>query len=947
MDDRDRNTGHWTPPTGRGHRGPHGGGSRTFLFTDIEGSSRRWEQRLRAMDSALALHDEIAAHAVATHNGRIFEHTGDGIAAVFDRALDAVLAAVDLQRNLGDRDFDAVGGLRVRMGIHAGESVERDGSWFGPTVNRCARLTGIAAGGQVLVSGEVARQVGREPAGGIHLRDLGEHVLRDLSGTERVYQVDAVGLPGAFPPLTSVATYRTNLRPQLTSFVGREQERQHLRQLLGRSSLVTVTGVGGGGKTRLALQTAGELLDEYPDGVFVVELAPLTDPLAVARTVATTVGCFDPLVETVADDREQAAEATLEHLARQLAPRSMLTVLDNCEHLLAPVRRLVDVLRRTCPDLTILATSREPLAVSGEQRYEIPPLRGGSVTAGRAEPVDGSRTRGDAVQLFRDRAVAVRPDFELTDANAAAVSEICRRLDGIPLAVELAAAKVSTLTPGQIAARLDDALTILRGSTGQGPRHATLESALAWSYDQLGPRERRVLCRLAVFRGGCTLEAAEAVAGRPPLDPAEVLTALEELITKSLVRVDTSGEHGRYHLLEPVRQFAEARLGTWGDGDEVREAHAGWMVDRFSDARMFANVTDELITELLVEEDNHRAALEWARSRDDELTVRLVLYAFWYWRARAEHATATAWAREAIDRLGTDPSPHLATALGMLAGVMETMGETARSLELFERSLDINEQLAYPRGTGWSAAMLGRIHGLLGHRDEADRMFRYADEQLRIAEDRVGLAWCAVNDAWLSLWHGNPARARRRVDQVAAADAAPADPAGMAEIVRGLLELLDGHPETGARHLESGLSMIVSTTDRAYTLPFIARYELATPARRMAGIVRLSEGLDLLRQTGQIANLQFALEAAACVDADDAETAARLLGAADQLYERTLVARPGPSGAFFETARRAVQQELGGDQYRTYHEAGLRLAVGDAVDLALDRCATAALSPQT
>ncbi len=918
-----------------------GSPSRTFLFTDIEGSTRRWEQRPDAMDAALALHDAVVAEVVASHRGRIFKHTGDGFAAVFEDPLDAVLSAVDVQRRLADEDFDDVEGLRVRTGIHTGEAVARDGDWFGPALNRSARLMGVAAGGQILASDEVVRRLGTAPADGLALRDLGEHVLRDLVGSERIHQVEAVGLPTGFPPLGSLSTYRTNLRPQLTSFVGREHERQHLRELLGRSSLVTVTGIGGGGKTRLALQTAGELLDAFPDGVFVIEFASLEDPWAVARTVATTVGCFDPLVEAGADDRERAAEATADHIARSLSSCSMLLVLDNCEHLLAPIRTLVGTLRRGCPQLVILTTSRTPLAVAGEQRFEIPPLGTGRDGEQLTSKAETQSSPGDAITLFRDRAMAVRSDFEITDANVAAVAEICHRLDGIPLALELAATKTTTLTPAQIAARLDDALAILQDRVGHERRHATLDQVLDWSYQQLGPREQRVLSRLSVFRGGCTLEAAEAVAGVEPLTASQVLPAIEELATRSLVRVDVLGEHARYHLLEPVRQFARARLAaTAADEAQVRGAHVGWVLDRFRDARMVRNVTEELVGVLHADEDNLRAAYEWARLHGDQAMVRLVAYAFWYWRAQAEHTTSAAWAEEAIARLEPEPSPYLASALGMLAGVKDAMGETTRAIELFERSLQINEQLAYSLGTGWSAGMLARVHGIAGHLDDAERLFAYSQRHLERAGDGAGRSWSAINQAWISLWKGDPVRSRLLVDAILGNPEAAPDPAAMAQMLTGVMDLHEGREESGAQQLEEGLAAIVSTTDRAYALPFVARFELAIESRHDAGIEHLREAIELLRLTGQVAMLQFALEAVVCVDRVDVEAATTLLGAADRLYERLRTSHPGPAGEVVAAGRAAARGQLGDERFERLHEMGRRLEPGKAVDLALEQLTT-------
>jgi predicted ATPase len=563
----------------------------TFVFTDIEASTRQWEMDAVAMDAAVATHDRVLRDAVEAHGGRVVKSTGDGMLAVFDRAAEAVGAAIDGQLALAAHELPA-----ARMGVHTGEAFERGGDYFGPALNRAARLTAIGHGGQVLVSQSTALVVSD-----FELRDLGEHRLRDLADAVRVFQAVHPELRAEFPRLRSLNLVPGNLPRQVTTFVGRSDEVSRLGVLVCERPLVTLTGVGGVGKTRLALQVAAEVVEEFADGAWLCELAPVADPDAVWETLAASLGVYVSLGRPV--------DATV---LDYLAPKRLLLVLDNCEHLLDEVARVVDAIGQRCARVAVLATSREGLGLTGERMVAVRSL---------PVPVDDADLhtlmRADAVQLFSDRANAARNDFELTDRNAAAVGVLCRRLDGIPLAIELAAARVRSLSPEDLVVHLDQRFKLLtRGSRAALERHQTLRSTIDWSYDLLEPPERRALDRLSVFAGGCDLAAAEAVLASDGLDALDVVDVLGQLVDKSLVIADTEDPEGgiRYRLLETIRQYAQERLQDGGDTAAVRHRHADYYVGvaEITGPRLRRRGQLEWANAVTRETDNFRAVLDWA-----------------------------------------------------------------------------------------------------------------------------------------------------------------------------------------------------------------------------------------------------------------------------------------------------------------------------------------------
>ena len=546
-------------------------GTVTFLFSDIEGSTRHWEDQRAAMPAALRRHDKLVRSAIEAHDGHVFKTMGDAFCAAFWRAPDALAAAADAQRALRAEDWSAVGGLRVRMAVHTGTTDEREGDYFGTTVNRVARLLAVADGGQVVVSGAAAQLLDSAMPEQMELRDLGEHRLKDIAEPEHIWQLAAPGLVETFPPLQSLESPPNNLPRQLTPLLGREEVLAEIEPLVIEHPLVSLVGTGGVGKTSVALQVGADLLDGSGEGVWFIDLAPLRDQALVVNTTAATFGL-----------REQGERPMLELLLQYLRPRRLLLILDNCEHLIEAVAYVADAILRAAPHVRLLATSREPLRIEGEHVYRLPslavPPAGDSLTADQA-------LKYGAIALFAQRAAAADTKFKLTDESAPIVAEICRRLDGIALAIELAAARVEVLPPRQLAQKLDERFRVLIGGSRTAlPRQQTMRALIDWSYDLLSEQEQKLFRRVSIFVGGWTLEAAEAVVNDDTLDALDIVDLISSLVEKSLV-VAGAEELLRYRLLESTRLFALEKLQQRGERDTLARRHAQWAADLADHAR--------------------------------------------------------------------------------------------------------------------------------------------------------------------------------------------------------------------------------------------------------------------------------------------------------------------------------------------------------------------------
>jgi predicted ATPase len=868
-------------------------GTVTFLFTDLEGSTRLLEAHPTAYRDAVRRHHDLLRETVEGHGGVVFETVGDAVYAAFAQATDAVAAALAGQVALQREDWEEVGALRARMGLHTGE-VERQGAhYFGAPLYRCARLTAAAHGGQVVLSAAVAELVrGALPAAS--LRDLGAHRLKDLQNPERVFQLTAPELSGDFPPLRTLDARPHNLPLQLTSFVGRERELAEVTGRLAGAPLLTLTGPGGTGKSRLALQGAAEALPDYPDGAWLVELAPLADPALVPDAVAAVLGV-----------REEPGRPLLATLTDALRAKRLVLVLDNCEHLLDACARLAEALLRACAGLRILATSREALGIAGEVPYRVPSL---AVPAAHDPPPVEALARYEAVRLFAERAAVVQPGFAVTAGNAAAVAEVCRRLDGIPLALELAAARVRVLPVEQLLGRLEDRFRLLTGGSRTAlERHQTLQAAVAWSYDLLTDRERALFGRLSVFAGGWTLEAAEAVCAGGGIDAADVLDLLSRLVDKSLAGAEAQPDGtARYRLLETLRQYARQRLAADGAGaaDAVRRGHAAYYLALAGDVPADPAGFDRLERE----HDNLRAALRWLLERgpaEDALRLGEALRGFWairgyyaegrerlgellalpaaaartptvsalyngagrlaanqgdYGAARALYERSLAIARETRD------ARVVAAAVGNLANVVREQGDYATAHRLLEEDLAAARAAGRRRIAGNLLNQLGLVALQEGDYAAARACLEEALTLLRETGSEFGAILAATRLGHVAHAEGDGADARRRYEQSLAALRAWDDKRVAAGLLvnLALVEVDAGDPAVAGGHLAAGWALLGALRDRAGTALWLeGAAGLAAARAQAAGAARLAGAAAALRErlgTAQPRNLRDWLE---------------------------------------------------------------------------------------
>ena len=606
-------------------------GTVTFLFTDIEGSTKLAQQYREAMPRLMARHNEILTQSIEGHDGYVYEVAGDSFCAAFSSAIDAVHAALDAQHRLQNEAWSPVP-IKVRMGMHTGTAkLNEKNAYTGyGTLALTQRVMSAGHGEQILLSGTTRELVRDFLPENTEIVDLGERRLKDLLRAEHIYQLNALGLPSKFPPLNTLDVFPNNLPVQLTTFIGREKEIAEVKQELIDHRLVTLTGSGGTGKTRLSLQVAADLLDQFPDGIWFVELAPLTDPELVPQTILSTMGI-----------NEQAGQAPIELLKEYMHGKRSLIILDNCEHLIEASARVTDILLNATPDLKILTSSREALGLRGELAYSVPSL---SMPDIQHLPVIEQLSQYEAVRLFIDRASLVSPHFAVDKGNAPFIAQICHRLDGIPLALELAAARVKVLTVEQISKRLDDRFRLLTGGSRTAlPRQQTLRALIDWSYDLLSEDERLLLRRLSAFADSWTLEAAEEVCVRQndtsysqSILSYEVLDLLSQLVNKSLVLViekPQSSENSlsaqaplRYRMLETIRQYGHEKLLEAGEANTIRDHHFAYYLQMAKQILPEFFGPKELFWLVWLDDewDNIRAAMEWSMETRPDAGLELV-----------------------------------------------------------------------------------------------------------------------------------------------------------------------------------------------------------------------------------------------------------------------------------------------------------------------------------
>jgi len=875
----------------------------TFLFTDIEGSTRLWEEHAASMGAALAQHDHLLRSSIEGGGGTVIKTTGDGLLAVFTEPVGAVDAAIAAQRALRDATWGETGPLRVRMALHTGAAEARDGDYFGPALNRVARILSIGHGGQVICS-SVAAMLARDglpPA--VELVDLGSHRLRDIDRPEQVYQVIVADLPRTFPPLRSLNTRRSNLPVQLTSFVGREKELAEVATLIERHRLLTLIGTGGTGKTRLMLEAAALLLDRYQDGVWLAELAPLGDPSQIPSEVARALGA--PEIPGV---------PALSTVSAFLADKQLLLLLDNAEHLVDGVARFADRMLAGAPELRILATSREALAVPGEavlqlQSLSCPSLAGPGSRSHGDEPVDvDDAAATESVRLFAERAAAVDPSFTLDAANVASVAEICRRLDGIPLAIELAAARVSAMSPEDIALRLGDRFRLLAGGRRTSvPRQQTLHALIDWSWDLLTDEDRRLLRRLSVFTGGWTVPIAAQIVGDGDgrMDPVDLVDGLTRLVDRSLVIADR-GATTRYRMLETIRQYAREKLIEAGEASEVADRHLAVYAALAADAEQplrgptMVDWLDRLDDEL----DNLGAALEWSLEAAPWTAVRMASSLLGYWAVRvmsqdndARIAAAIEIARDrVVGRADADPAEQ-ALAARFLGEAARLWGMSGRA-EVGYRWAEDAVALATASGDRLAEtfalsglAVTTVFHGSAGAEGVDVRPIFEAAWTLAEENGEWWIVAMSAGFAGASLGAFDPEGGAQLLERGTEAARRSGSPYAIAalSLARGRALGRDGITDASVAAFQQAIQGFMELGDERFVLA--SRSDMAHALRRGG---RLDDALALYRETiggwvhlGHKGAIASQLENIAFVDVDrgDHQRAVRLLGAAEAMRD--------------------------------------------------------------
>lgn len=920
----------------------------TFLFTDIEGSTTLYQTFPDEMPRAMARHHEILQFTIEGHHGYVFQIIGDGFHAAFDNALDGVNAALDAQRALARETTDGFGPVRVRMALHsdranvevaryeAGVYVAREYL----TLARTARLLSAGYGGQILSSARTAELVREQLPPQVGLRDLGMHRVKDFQ-PQQIFQVTASELPSDFPPLKTLESLPNNLPLQLTSFVGREKEIAELKARLEHVRLLTLTGPGGAGKTRLSLQVAAESVDQFAHGVWFVDLAALAEPHLVPQIVAITLGLQEP-----------PGRSLLDLLKDYLRDKRLLIVLDNCEHLIEACAQLTDTLLRAAPHLKIVATSREALGIAGETMYPVPPLSmptSAELAAASENGVD-ALLQCEAVRLFVDRARLAQPSFALSNANARAVVEICERLDGIPLALELAAARVKGLTVEQIARRLDDRFRLLTGGSRTAmARQQTLLAAIDWSYALLSEPERDLLRRLAVFAGGWTLEAAEQICAGDAIEQSQVLDLMLRLVDKSLVVVEQHAASARYRLLDTIRQFARDKLVESGAEHirRFRDCHLDHFV-RFveeQDKRLRGAEQASALPLLDRELDNLRAALAWAsQSNNIQAELRLASHLWRYWRVRSYFSEGRRWLENALNR-GQDAPANLcarallgagslasyqadyvragallekslalhrelydrrgvAYSLNLLSNGNMMLGDFARARAELDESLQIFRELGDTRGMGYALYFMGSLHEACGDIPAALTVLEESLSHLKAAGDLWWVGNALIQLGWGVNRQGDSARAIEMFQEALQISAQFGDVRGKARALQCLAEAKSGQGD----------------------------YDAARQEYRKA--------LALLREIGDKWWGTIALEGLAFVAAQQnkGRCAAQLLGAAEHMHE--LLGAPILTSyrASYDWSMNHVRAGLSADDFSEAWNAGHRLHFDEAIEFALTEC---------
>jgi predicted ATPase/class 3 adenylate cyclase/Tfp pilus assembly protein PilF len=910
-------------------------GTLTFLFTDIEGSTKMWERSPEAMQAALARHDQILRRAIEEHDGYVFKTVGDAFCCAFITAPDALEAALEAQRLLLKERWAESDPLRVRMALHIGAAEERDGDYFGPPVNRVARLLSAAHGGQVLLSAATHEMVRDQLPAGMNLAELGEHRLKDLFRPERVFQLVSPDLPSEFPPLRTLEAYRNNLPLQPTPLVGREDEVAEVCDLLGgdETRLLTLTGPGGIGKTRLALQAAADLLDDFPDGTYFVQLATLTDTELFLPAVAETLGV-----------RETAEQSLDESFKDYLSERRLLLLLDNFEQVLEAAPTVTELLA-VAPGLKVLATSRTSLRLYGEHVYPVPPL---SLPDLKLQPPLERLTQYEAVGLFVERAQAVKPDFKVTNESAPAVAEICVRLDGLPLAIELAAARITMLPPKAMLQRLTSRLKLLTGGARDLPeRQRTLRATIEWSFALLDEGEQVLFGRLAVFSGGRTLEAIDAICDAEGDLPIDSFEGVSSLLDKSLLRQEEGpNEEPRFVMLETVHEFAREKLEQSGEAESIKRAHAEYFLTlaEKADAELRGANQLEWLERLEAEHDNMRAALSWSLERKEaEVALKLGGAVWLFWLLRDYHSEGRRWLEEALAMDGAGSPGSRAMALAGAGWLATEQGDLDRAKEACEEGLELLEHEAREASEA-KLTLLACLGWVAWEREELGQASELLEEGLALSREMRDTWWLAYSLFILAIVPqslGDSERATDLYEESMDLFRELGDKQSLAFCLNNMAMMVYSQGDLGrtAQLTEESVALKRELGNRGgvsmglYNLGWIAL--LQDDLGRAADLYR--ESLSLSWDTGLNPLVQSALEGLACLAGakGEAERAGRLWGAGQALHETKSIPRDIDFLDEADARISAVRTGMGEEVWEEAYRKGRAMTLDEAVSYAI------------
>lgn len=915
-------------------------GTVTFLFTDIEGSTRLWQETPEAMSVAHARHDTILREAIESNHGYIFQIVGDSFSAAFHNALDGLRAALSAQRALQTELWGDKAAIKVRMGLHTGNAeIHPDGSskYDGyATIASTQRAMSVAHGGQVLLSQTTSDLVQNELPENTVLRDMGEHHLKDLRAPMRLYQLIAPDLQQEFPPIQSLNAFSGNLPVQLTSFIGREQEIKEANQLFASTRLLTFIGPGGTGKTRLSLKVAAQQRTEFKDGIWLVELAALTDPDFIWQGVASVFNL-----------RTQMGMPLQEIVFNFLRAKNLLLILDNCEHLIEECAHIVDQILRSSHQIKFIASSREALGISGEAIYRVPSLSVPSRTEVRREALQ----KYESVQLFVERAKAANPRFELTDQNSSSVAQICSRLDGIPLALELAAARASIFSTEQIATRLGDRFKLLTGGSRTSlPRQQTLRALIDWSYDLLAEEERALLRRLSVFAGGWTFEAAEAVS--PDLD---VLNLLTQLVNKSLVIVDEQEHETRYRLLETIRQYARDKLLESGEAEQARNAHLEYFVVFSERVNPLLDSKEVLLwlPRVDADYDNFRVAFEWGLEHDVETCLRIVGSLAYFWFRHGHGAEGIQMATAAFERanllsetngqsLQREQMIIRAKALQAMAFLYYSQGDNPNAYKAGEKCATFARQLDDPQMLAMVLAFSGSARLFEGDFANGRKQIEEAVALTRSGNDKYAQGMALGMMAQVQMIVNHDLKAAKEYEQRALA---------LTREISGTWTSLMMYFGIGRGAMFRG-DYAVARERFAYCLPLFEEMkdehrtnmihsELAH-MDRYEGKLQQAEGvyrrtIVVWQRLGHRAAVAHQLECFAFLAKahEEPERALRLLGAAEILRERINIHMQPLERKEYDRHVADLRAMIAEDEFRTLWAEGRSMSMDEAVAFAL------------